>query len=431
MRRVLWSAAVGVSLTLPTVASADDGLGAHLPAVQQVGQVDGEVPPDSHANQDSILQDVALIEEALDLNGLEDRATIQVDWEAEVVTVTGEAPRLGATLDSVASALSFPLRTSAADYDLVRLREVAAELFAADGLAFQLEIANVAVREDLSGLDVFVASPSVDIATVSRSLTAEYPAMSFNVVFDERLGAVMTTDGGRLNDIAPFVPGMRIERRTGFLGLSVNRCTGGFTVRNFANTARGLAFARHCNDGDTDAVWRSASGQEIGQTNGFYGNNDLVAIIVPTGSALDYGFRAKTYLGGYTGTTHGGITGSGVPVIGEQQCYSGSFSGTSCSNEVIQTNVYNNFGGPQHVTQQLQGQAAAGNGDSGGSNYRLGSGVRAARGIITGIPINTSQHRSCFGVPSGDGRVCSHIVFSTTIKPIIDGFGLIVATSAY
>ena len=108
-------------------------------------------------------------------------------------------------------------------------------------------------------------------------------------------------------------------------------------------------------------------------------------------------------------------------MVGADWCFSGSYSGTHCYNEITQTNVYADYGGPVTVgplveTQNWQGIISAGNGDSGGPAYRYmdatSNGVFAT-GIISGI---RNYGSTCNGIQY-EGRKCSATALISPIYP--------------
>lgn len=93
-------------------------------------------------------------------------------------------------------------------------------------------------------------------------------------------------------------------------------------------------------------------------------------------------------------------------------CYSGSFTGTICSNKVSAVNqtvcyeFLQCYGGLA-ITDQISGYPAAGNGDSGGPVVSVAGGSAYASGIISGIQ---NYSANCIGIPGSNdegGRKCS------------------------
>lgn len=161
-------------------------------------------------------------------------------------------------------------------------------------------------------------------------------------------------------------------------------------------------------------------------------DGDIMGIMWPVSTPGYPGFSGRVYYGGYTSSTMGGIQNSGAPAMDELECISGSFSGATCNNKVFEKGFYSPIiGGPNHVTRQTRDNPAAGNGDSGGPSYRLGDSRRVARGIISAISTDADYRRPCKGVPSGNGRSCSTIVFHATLQPFLNGTDLRVMQSAY
>lgn len=200
-----------------------------------------------------------------------------------------------------------------------------------------------------------------------------------------------------------------------------------------ANNAqiRGMLTAKHCGANED---WYTPAGKYIGASNLNTTNSDITGLMWTTTTPGYPGFRGRIYYGSYTSNDTGGMAGSGSPIFDELQCMSGSYSGAVCSNRVFQRNYYDESlnGGPMHVTRQVNDVAAAGNGDSGGPNYFLGSQQRRARGVITAISIADEDVRDCRGVPSDPpDRVCSRIVLSTTLQPFLNATATLVTTNPY
>lgn len=133
------------------------------------------------------------------------------------------------------------------------------------------------------------------------------------------------------------------------------------------------------------------------------------------------------FIGDHTvaGSTVYAIKGAIHGVVGADVCYSGSRTGTVCSNRIQSTGnsacytghtpCYNNL----VITKQLAGHPAAGQGDSGGPAYSTSSGIYAT-GIISGI---RNASTTCTG--DQGGRLCgSEVLYAPISELMANGYGL-------
>lgn len=287
-------------------------------------------------------------------------------------------------------------------------------------------ISAVAMEPDVSGIKVLVSDPSHNTEHAASAIrSAIEPSVALRFVFEDWAADIKpTVAGSRWDDQPPFIGGAVIEKY--WLGLFLDgRCSSAFTVRNSANTVRGVMTARHCGENED---WYTPGGNYVGSSNLLLDGKDIMGIVWPTNTPGYPGFSGRIYTGGHTSSTMGAISGSGSSALGSLYCLSGGYSGTMCSNRVIERNVYpSGLGGPMFITQQTEGTAAAGHGDSGGAAYYLGTSTRSARGVISAIDSN--RQRTCRGIPGGDGRFCSDTVFHVELQPALNALGLQVITS--
>lgn len=401
---------------------------------------DNEGPGESEvsaevAEQSAVLTAVDELETGLAQLGFGDEGLVGVDWNAEAIDLYWEgalpAP-VAAFLESFAS--DVPVRVHDSTFSREDLHEASLRLLdaVAEGGALS-DVAGVAIQEDLSGLRVFTTREDADEVALAAAIQAVLPAVPLEFVFEpwaaENKPAVA---GSRLDDRPPFIGGARIEKHTLFGTIQTGSCTSAFSVRNDTNV-RGMLTAKHCGENED---WETPTGQYVGNSNGNVTRSDITGLMWTTTTPGFPGFSGRVYNGSYTSSSMQGITGSGYPVIDELQCMSGSYSGTVCNNRVFQRNYYDDDlnGGPMHVTRHTGGDAAAGNGDSGGANYLLDGSAssRRARGVITAISIAEQDVRSCRGVPSDPpNRTCSRVVLSTSVQNYLAATGLRVMTAAY
>lgn len=224
----------------------------------------------------------------------------------------------------------------------------------------------------------------------------------------------------RLNDNNYHLGGARITNF--WVG---SRCTSGFSVQK--GEAQGTMFAAHC--GSVGDFWVTTEGL----TAWNYGTTESRQTAFDGAIMASNFSQPYVWFGPYDASGVGAISGSAVPAVGSEICYSGSFSGTVCGNVVTAKDVYTNLGGDltsvrSIVTLNSAGLPAAGNGDSGGPGYIIsasgGTTVRLATSIISAIPANSGS--TCNGVPgdSGmNGRKCSSTVYSTEVWRIANASG--------
>jgi hypothetical protein len=209
---------------------------------------------------------------------------------------------------------------------------------------------------------------------------------------------------------------------------SGSSCTSGFAVRQNITNKEAMMFAAHC--GPVDSQWSVYDGGPYYYTWGAVTNRDIYhdGAIIDSGWSQPYSWTAAWNSDVFTP-----ISGSAYPYVGQEICYSGSYSGLKCGNIVQQVNVAYNLGGDLtnvtgFRTQQSNGEPAVGNGDSGGPGYQLVSTAdglkRNAVGIISAIPGGSGT--TCQGVPGDSapgGRKCSSTAYATSVSSIAASLG--------
>jgi hypothetical protein len=232
----------------------------------------------------------------------------------------------------------------------------------------------------------------------------------------------------------PFDTGYHIGGSKLYNPANGGGCSSGFAVRQTGTNKQGIMFAAHCGGLGTQwAVYDGGAyyylwGSTVARNTTFDG------AIIDTEWSQEY-----VWNGDYQTTGIAPIRGYAAQFVGQEICYSGGYSGTKCGNILQSANITYNLGGDlTHVngfrTEQINGEPAAGNGDSGGPGYTFvtdsgGYSKRVAVGIISAIPQNSGTN--CQGVPGSSalgGRKCSSTVYSTPVSGISNATGWYVPT---
>lgn len=151
------------------------------------------------------------------------------------------------------------------------------------------------------------------------------------------------------------------------------------------------------------------------------------------------GYSAAIYWGGYLSNQGVPISGAANPVLGNELCFSGAYSGTVCGAQVTDTDVFYRLqvdGVIREITgfrhQRMDGTPVFGNGDSGGPGV-LPMTVAGGRiefwgsTIVSAIPQDSTE--DCTGFPGGGGRLCNPIGLSTSaIDSAAEMFGMTLKT---
>ncbi len=284
-------------------------------------------------------------------------------------------------------------------------------------------VTSVTPEHDASAVHVSLQPGS----SVARAALAE--SVDIPVTFDT---SSIDAFNSRQNDVNYHLGGARISLFED--PYIVADCTSGFAVVDSDDPSRqAMMTAAHC--GETGSTWITSDGTYAYS----YGtmiqrNTDYDGAIIDSGFSQPY-----VWTGGWESTTFAPVHGQRTPYIGQEICYSGSYSGTLCGSIVTASAVPYNLGGDLGSvsgfrTEQEAGLPAAGDGDSGGAGYEVvtsGSGTqRLAVGLVSGGPVSESSG-NCRGVPGGDGmfdRKCSPVILATPVVAVGNRLGWDVAT---
>jgi hypothetical protein len=287
-----------------------------------------------------------------------------------------------------------------------------------------IDLKSFSINHDGSGLRI----------SVSKGAQSRKPAKEIVRQYEEKLQApVVLAEAGpepanyeRQFDTNWHLGGARLYSWTN--GTYNGACSSGFAVRQNSTGNEGTMFAAHCallgsewsawDQGPYYYPWGNVT------ANDYFHDGSIIH------SGTSYGFM---WTSTWDSDVYAQINGDAYPYIGQEVCYSGSYSGLKCGNIVKNTAEKYQFPGyPQQITafrtEQSNSQPAAGNGDSGGPGYQLvstQSGVkRLAVGIISARPGDAGPN--CQGVPGSsdpNGRKCSPTVYATSVSSIAAATG--------
>lgn len=182
-------------------------------------------------------------------------------------------------------------------------------------------------------------------------------------------------------------------------------CSTGFLIGELSTGDKGMISADHCGTGTTNHWYYSTSLSSPAQIAPYSGMLTISPYTFDMGvweGAGTTSFYAYTFSGDYQDVaTLSAIKGAANPIVNDEVCYSGSYSGHVCDNVVTATGVLVCYSPTmcyqgQSFTSQQNGIPAAGNGDSGGPVYTIATGGVRAAGIISGIVSGTP---TCTGEP--------------------------------
>ena len=424
-KRLLVAAALsGLCLLAPTAASAsqpvpNDDATSEAAGASTVSDLKTALPPvpaDLMTWAASAQDELISSDQFSTIRISDDRASAEVYWHGDT------APALTEALAEAPTA--YPVDVVGTEFLPGLLRDTATELINAGSLAGQT-VTSTAARADGSGIDVTVEASARPNARYAPP--TEVDGIPVNVTVGAADPAV-----GRQDD-SNHIGGSRLVNQATF-----GECTLGFAVRNSAGANAGI-FASHCGNVGNKWLRPSPNGYVNMGTVASEVNNRDGAILTNTF------FNPGVYIGSYTSDAFVTITGSANPVINTEICYSGSYSGTSCGNLVVQPLVNYSLTGVGtiigHRTMNAQGLPAVGNGDSGGPGIipvaAPGGGVYLwASSIISAIPTQ-NKSANCQGVP-GEGppnstqafRQCSPEAFATSARDIAGSGGYSIWTVA-
>ncbi|MFF2267397.1 S1 family peptidase [Cellulosimicrobium cellulans] len=329
-----------------------------------------------------------------------------------------------------------------------------------------LELESDIERAEAEGVRSRVAPTSVDpnaVREYARSLMRNDPSVKSVVVAKDAASITATTEGAlrartaaaqidppegltvnvqegdvaelstRQADITYRLGGARILR---FEDPFVRgECTSGFVVRKLNNSSQhGMLTAAHC--GANGSNWIVSDGT-FAYSWGNVGQRDTTFDgMVVSGTYHNSFIWTSTW----NSNVYTPINGVRNPYVGQEICYSGSFSGLVCGNIVDSTTVPYGLGGDLSslsgfLTINSAGVPAAGNGDSGGPGYTLVNTTeglkRYAVGLVSAGPTATSS-ATCQGVPGGTGpfdRKCSPAIIATPVNSLNAALGWYIPTS--
>lgn len=197
----------------------------------------------------------------------------------------------------------------------------------------------------------------------------------------------------------------------------VTACSTAFLIGELGTSNRGMMSADHCGIESTGTWYYSSSGSSAAQISPYSGMLSWTPYTfdmgVWTGTPGASSFNAYVFTGDHLDVvTRSAVKGAASPVVNDEVCYSGSYSGNVCTNIVNFTNVLTCYSVSmcyqgQSITTQASNIESAGGGDSGGPVYTGTTGGVNAAGIISGIVGGSS---TCTGEPAvPGGRQCSPV----------------------
>jgi hypothetical protein len=283
------------------------------------------------------------------------------------------------------------------------------------------KVMSIGPKPDGTGLQIGVA-PGAASLKAARSIIRS--TVAFDVIAGDS-----PIRASRGLDSQPYWGGSYVENWGPIGEAPRNACTMGFSATRKNSSGAVLPVmltAAHCGEGGD--VWRLSNGAYYGQeqeltTAGH--DYDAMLVGVPTNQGVIYDGPSF-----YDGDTNTGkpVSGYAGTVVGDRFCTSGSFSGTICNIRAMVVGVTIDVTGYGQIKQtvlseQQDGIAAVGNGDSGGPVfYPTGTGdsQAQARGTISAIPSASVYWRPCQGVPGvpndQEGRHCSYRFYFPDIR---------------
>lgn len=327
----------------------------------------------------------------------EDRSRVVVHWYGQPSD---------AIESSISRASGVATEFAPVEYRPGDLRQAAAVLLT------DPSVASVSIPPDSSRLEISLHealnTPGGRTASTDWSARAGFPV---SVELD-----APTPAATRQNDINYHLGGARIYRfEDPFIR---GGCSSGFAVVRASDPSQqGTMLAAHC--GGVGSRFVTSDGTFA------YHYGDMVARdTTHDGAILSMAWSQPfVWTNTWDSNVYTQVNGVASPYVGQELCYSGSYSGLVCGNIVRATGVAMNLGGDLTAvsafrTENASGIPSAGNGDSGGPGYQLVNTVNGARrwavGIISAIPSNSPT--ACRGVPGDvNGRRCSPTVFSTSV----------------
>lgn len=362
----------------------------------------------------------------------ESRGYGPVQWDRRDRSVSvwwhGDVPdRVIELVNQASEFTDAPIALSAMDHSKQDLAVAAQEILASPS-ANQYEIQSATALFDGSGIEVASSAPAPVLRTLSTHSTSDKlgasQAFPVRVVESGEVEQAVDRQGGHL---APYAGGGRIHRVGG------TACTAGFGVMiadpvPVQDKPRGMMSAHHCGGGG----WSTPAGTFFGYMAPTDYGSPHKDVAVMVNSEFSSGvpdtfpiYFPMMWVGDWDAGSRFIVVSGQTPVIGADWCTSGSFSGTFCYNEVMQTDVYADYGNPPYSnvgplveTKNWWGDHSVGSGDSGGPAYRYmapnSNGVFAT-GIISGV---RNGDNNCEGYQSPT-RVCSDRALISPIYPAL------------
>lgn len=403
-RDVIHEVSRGVVVVDPSEELPDSEL-SELPP-----EADNRIPEDLWDLHDEL---VWTLDETV-LNGAE--------WDSETGTLrVYVSPYSSLDEQSEIQALSDRLEVVVSDHSREELRSIANRLTETrvDGHL----IWGVGPTEDFSGINVYVDGPSESdfrpYSTTLGGFSATIHAQSQPVpAVGWRWGDYAAPHLGGAYMSYP-VPGGRIA------------CSTGLPIGNNAGD-RAVTTAHHCSPAGQN--WSAGQNQSTflgSMVHPARQNSDMARLSSRAGGT----WAPYVYIGAHNGSSIAALRGLNLwPATGSTVCYSGTYSGETCGNQVIQAfdNVcyaghspcYDNLIFTAHSTL-----AAAGQGDSGGPVLMVNNGRLLGAGVISGISPtgNPPSWDPCRGVT--EDRVCSRNVLYAPMRTFMvpnSNWGLLV-----
>lgn len=344
----------------------------------------------------------------------EDRSQVIVYWYGDPSSEVRAAAAGEPTVETVFEQTEFlPGELRAAAYELVTSNPA---------------VAAAAALYDGSGIRVSLNASSARARSTDAGIRAD---VAFPVTFDD-LAPTPAYANTRQSDLEYHLGGARITSwNTG------GGCTSGFAVVKDDNPdVQGIMFAAHC--GAVGEQWVTPDITVTPEVWYLWGETVARDVLNDGGIQDTRWSQPLVWTAEWNSNVYTLINGEASSYIGQEICYSGSYSGLLCGNIVNSTTEIYSLGGDLTAvfgmrTEQQAGLPAVGNGDSGGPGYQLlntSSGLkRYAVGIISAIP--TGSGATCRGVPGGagsNGRKCSSTVWYTSVITIGNNLGWHVPT---
>jgi hypothetical protein len=351
-------------------------------------------------------------------------ASSEVPVSRNRVIIHWNGPQSAQLSKVISSHSSVPVEIQQTKFRPGALRQRIAQLSKTDA-----DLKSYAVNHDASGFRI----------SVSKATTAQKPIQDVARQYEAVLQAPVEVEEASPEPVSSYtrqfddtwhLGGARLYSWTN--GTYNGSCTSGFAVRQNITGNQGTMFAAHCAlRGNQWSAWDNGPyyypwGNVV--ANDYYHDGSII------NSGISYGF---IWTSTWDSNVYTQINGDAYAYVGQEICYSGSYSGLKCGNIVQNTaETYQFSGYPQQITsfrtKQINSEPAVGNGDSGGPGYQLvstSSGVkRLAVGIISATPGGSGTN--CQGVPGElGGRRCSDTVYATSVPSIAAATGWYVPTS--